>query len=210
MIDVLVADDHELIRDGFRKLFDEEEDIRLVGEASSAGKTLELLRGTHIDIVILDIGLPDKNGIEVLKDIRAEKIDTKVLMLSMHPEMRYARRALRNGAAGYLTKDAPSDTIVQAIHAIYRKGSYITDAVAEQLYQQMKGDREHMSHEQLSDREYQILLLIGKGESVRTISEKLGLSINTVNSYRRRLLEKMDFKNNAEIVQYVTRHDLLE
>ncbi|MFW5711142.1 MAG: response regulator [Spirochaetia bacterium] len=210
MIDVLIADDHELIRDGFRKLFEEEEDIRLAGEAASAGKALELLRGNHIDIAILDIGLPDKSGIEVLKDIRAEKIDTKVLMLSMHPEMRYAHRALRNGAAGYLTKDAPSDTIIRAIHAIYRKGSYITDAVAEQLYQQMKVDREHMSHEQLSDREYQILLLIGKGESVRTISEKLSLSTNTINSYRRRLLEKMNFKNNAEIVQYVTRHDLLE
>ncbi len=210
MIHVLVADDHELIRDGFRKLFDEEEDIQLVGEAASAGKALELLRDNDIDIVILDIGLPDKNGIEVLKDIKAEKIDTKVLMLSMHPEMRYARRALRNGAAGYLTKDAPSDTIIRAVHAIYRKGSYITDAVAEQLYQQVRDDRQHVSHEQLSDREYQILLLIGKGESVRTISEKLGLSINTINSYRRRLLEKMNFKNNAEIVQYVIRHDLLE
>jgi len=210
VIHVLVADDHELIRDGFRKLFDEEEDIQLVGEAASAGKALELLRDNDIDIVILDIGLPDKNGIEVLKDIKAEKIDTKVLMLSMHPEMRYARRALRNGAAGYLTKDAPSDTIIRAVHAIYRKGSYITDAVAEQLYQQVRDDRQHVSHEQLSDREYQILLLIGKGESVRTISEKLGLSINTINSYRRRLLEKMNFKNNAEIVQYVIRHDLLE
>ena len=210
MIDVLIADDHELIRDGFRKLFDEEEDIRMVAEAASAQEILELLRSQHIDIVILDIGLPDKNGIEVLKDIRAEKPGVRLLILSMHPEMRYARRAIRNGAAGYLTKDAPSETVIRAVHNIYHKGSYITDTVADQLYQQMSGTGEHMTHEQLSDREYQILLLIGKGESVRSISEELGLSINTINSYRRRLMEKMKFKNNAEIVQYVTRHNLSE
>ncbi len=210
MIDVLIADDHELIRDGFRKLFDEEKGIRMVAEAASAREILELLRSRHIDVVILDIGLPDKNGIEVLKDIRAEKPGVRVLMLSMHPEKRYARRALRNGAAGYLTKDAPSETILRAVHNIYHKGSYITDTVAEQLYQQMSGTGERMTHEQLSDREYQILLLIGKGESVRSISEVLGLSINTINSYRRRLMEKMKFKNNAEIVRYVTRHDLSE
>lgn len=208
MIDVLIADDHELIRDGFRKLLDEEEGIRLVAEAATARETLEILRAHHIDIVILDIGLPDKSGIEVLKDIKAEQSGAKVLMLSMHPEMRYAGRALRNGAAGYLTKDAPSETIIRAVHSIYNKGSYITDTVAEQLYQQMSGAGEYMTHEQLSDREYQILLLIGQGESVRSISELLGLSINTVNSYRRRLMEKMKLNNNAEIVQYVTRHNL--
>lgn len=210
MIKVLIADDHELIRDGFNKLFNEETDIQMVAEAATAGQTLELLRSTTIDIAILDIGLPDKSGIEVLKDIKAEKINTRVLMLSMHPETRYARRALRNGAAGYLTKDAPSETIIRAVRAIYEKGSYITDTVAEQLYQQMSSHDETLSHEQLSDREYQIMLLIGKGEAVRSISENLGLSINTINSYRRRLLEKMKFKNNAEIVQYVTRHNLTE
>ncbi len=210
MIRVLVADDHALIRDGFRKLIEEEDDMVMAGEAATAHDALELLRTDKIDVMILDISLPDKNGIEVLKDIKAEDLTTLVLMLSMHPEMRYAQRALRNGAAGYLTKDAPSETILEAVRTIYKKGSYITSTVAEQLFRQINEQGESLSHEQLSDREYQILLMIGKGESVRSISEKLSLSVNTINSYRRRLLEKMRLKNNAEIVQYVTRHNLYE
>lgn len=209
MIRVVIADDHELIRDGISKLIEKQKDITLVGEASSAAEVLQQLRDNPVDVLVLDIGLPDKDGIEVLKDIRAEKIKTRVLMLSMHPENRYAKRALKNGAAGYLTKDQASYTIAPAIRSVYMKGSYITEEVARLLYEGVAESKISPSHELLSDREYQIFLLVGQGRSISSIAFQLALSISTVNTYRKRLLGKMEFSSNAEIIQYITSHNLI-
>jgi len=204
MIKVVVADDHELIRDGISKLIERQSDISLIGEAESAEETMRFLREQRVDVVVLDIGLPDKDGIDVLKDIRAEGIKTRVLMLSMHPENRYALRAIKNGAAGYLTKDNAAKTIASAIRKVYQEGSYITEEVARQLYKKSGNADDQPPHEALSDREYQIFLLIGKGKTVGEISEHLTLSVSTVNTYRRRVLEKMGFSTNAEIIKYAS------
>lgn len=215
MIHVIIADDHELIRDGMRRLMEHESDIAIVGEAANAAEVMELLRNTQADVLVLDISLPDRDGIEVLKDIRAEGISICILVLSMHPETRYAKRALKNGASGYLTKDSASEEIGDAIHTVYRTGSYITGEVAEQLYRDMnvyygEDEENRPMHESLSDREYQTFLLLGNGKSVREVSESLGLSVNTVNSYRRRVLEKMQLHSNAEIIRYTAFHGLLQ
>ncbi len=210
MIRIVIADDHQLIRDGLRRLIEEECDISLLGEASNAGQVMELLRTEAVDVLVLDISLPDRDGIEVLKDIRSQEISVQVLMLSMHPEARYAKRALKNGAAGYITKDSASETIVSAIRSVYERGSYITDEVAEELYRGVSDEEAEQPHELLSDREYQILLRIGNGTAVRSISEELGLSVNTVNSYRRRILEKLQLGSSAELVRYAVEHELLE
>src|SRR6056297_2132842 len=200
MIKVVIADDHELIRDGMSKLIEKQSDISLIGEAESAEETMQLLRTNNVDVVVLDIGLPDKDGIEVLKDIRAEKIKTRVLMLSMHPENRYAQRAIKNGAAGYLTKDYAAKTIADAIRKVYHQGSYITEEVARQLYTKDSNAGDKPAHELLSDREYQIFVLIGQGKSVSEISEHLNISVSSVNTYRKRILDKMGLTANTEII----------
>lgn len=209
MIKVVIADDHEIIRDGMSKLIEKQKDISLVGEASNAEEVIMQLRDNAVDVLVLDIGLPDKDGIEVLKDIKAERIKTRVLMLSMHPENRYAMRALKNGAAGYLTKDQATKTIALAIRAVYEEGRYITEEVARQLYEGVDDSGSSPTHELLSDREYQIFLLVGQGKSISSIADQLALSISTVNTYRNRILGKMDFSSNAEMVQYVTSHNLI-
>ena len=209
MIKVVIADDHELIRDGMSKLIEKQSDITLVGEAETAEETMNLLRGAAVDVVVLDIGLPDKDGIEVLKDIKAEGIKSRVLMLSMHPENRYAKRALKNGASGYLTKDHAAKTIAGAIRSIYHEGSYITEEVSRQLYKGLNEAEYKAPHERLSDREYQIFLLIGQGKTVSEISEHLTISISTVNTYRKRILEKTGFSTNAQIIQHSVLNNLL-
>ena len=209
MITVVIVDDHELIRDGMRKLIETQTDISLVGAAASAEETMNLLRTYRVDVVVLDIGLPDKDGIEVLKDIKTENKTTKVLVLSMHPENRYAHRALKNGASGYLTKDHAAKTIATAIRKVYQQGSYITEEVAQQLYEHAYATADITPHEDLSDREFQIFLLIGEGKSVGEISARLGISVSSVNTYRKRIFEKMGFATNAEIIRYVSLHNLL-
>jgi two-component system, NarL family, invasion response regulator UvrY len=208
VIRVVIADDHELIRDGLSKLIEKQKNIRLVGKASTAQEAMTLLRGGQVDVLVLDIGLPDKDGIEVLKDIKAERIKTRVLMLSMYSENRYAYRALKNGAAGYLTKDHAATTISTAIEEIYEKGSYITKEAARELYEGLGDSGENAKHERLSDREYQVFLLLGQGKTTGGIAENLNLSISTINTYRARILEKMGFSTNAEIIKYLVINEL--
>ena len=209
MIKVVIADDHELIRDGMSKLIEKQSDISLIGEAETAEETMQLLRSNNVDVVVLDIGLPDKDGIEVLKDLKAEKINTRVLMLSMHPENRFAQRALKNGAAGYLTKDYAAKTIAEAIRRVYKEGRYITEEVTRLMYEGMHDPEGQPPYELLSDREYQIFLLIGQGKTISEIAGQLTISISNVNTYRKRILDKMGFSTNAEIIQYATQNNLL-
>jgi DNA-binding NarL/FixJ family response regulator len=210
MIKVCITDDHELIREGFKKLIAREEDITLVGEARSGAETIEVLEQNGCDVLVLDINLPDKNGLEVLKDIRTLFPKTKVLILSMYPEERYATRALKNGASGYITKDSAPVEMIDAVRKIEEGGQYISQALAEQLVSSYRGKWKTAPHENLSDREFEILLLLGKGKSVNTISRELYLSSNTVNTYKRRIFEKMQFASKAELIQYVLRQGLTE
>jgi DNA-binding NarL/FixJ family response regulator len=212
MIKVVIADDHDLIRDGFKKLVGGEPDITVIGEARSAEELSQLLREFVPDVLVLDIGLPDENGLEVLKDIKSAGThpDMSVLILSMHPEGRYARRALAAGAAGYMTKDTASEELIPAIRKVRSRGRYISEALAEELAAELGGSSDAPPHTKLSDREYELLLLIGEGKSIREISEELALSVNTVNSYRSRLMQKMGLQSNAEIIHYVLRHNLVE
>ena len=210
MIKVCITDDHELIREGFKKLIDREEDITLIGEARSGAETIEILAANQCDVVVLDINLPDKNGLEVLKDILTLFPKTKVLILSMYPEERYAGRALKNGASGYITKDSAPVEMIGAVRKIKQGGQYISEALAEQLVSSYKGKWNAAPHENLSDREFEILLRLGKGKSVKDISEELNLSSNTVNTYKRRIFEKMQFASKAELIQYVLRQGLAE
>ena len=210
MIHVCIADDHDLIRDGFANLLDGEEDIAMIGEAASASELFQLLREEACEVVILDIGLPDKNGLEVLKELRAEFPQVKILILTMHPEERYAVRAIRNGASGYVSKIAASEELLDAIRKVYSGSHYISEDLAEQLAVSFQKNYQGEPHEQLSDREFEIMLLIGTGKSGPEIAEELGLSVNTVHTYRRRILGKMSMSSGAEIIAYVLRHKLIE
>lgn len=212
MIKVVIADDHDLIRDGFRKLVGGEPDITVVGEARSAEELFGLLRESSPEVLVLDIGLPDENGLEVLKDIKSSGAhpDMSILILSMHPEGRYARRALAAGAAGYMTKDTASEQLIPAIRKVRSRGRYVSATLAEELAAEVGGGADAPPHTKLSDREYELLLLIGEGKSVREISEELALSVNTVNSYRSRLMHKMGLNSNAAIIHYALRHSLVE
>ena len=210
MIKVCITDDHELIREGFKKLIAREKDISIIGEAESGAETIEILAANQCDVVVLDINLPDKNGLEVLKDVKTRFPNIQILVLSMYPEERYAGRALKNGAAGYITKDSAPKEMIAAIRKIQRGGQYISEALAEQLASSYKGKWNAAPHENLSDREFEILLRLGKGKSVKDISEELNLSGNTVNTYKRRIFEKMGLKSKAELIQYVLRQGLAE
>lgn len=215
MITVAIADDHDLIRDGFKKLVSREADIIVIGEARSAEELFELLRtGPAPDVLVLDIGLPDQNGLEVLKTLkngkRQEYSAMGVLILSMHPEERYARRALSAGASGYMTKDTASEELITALRRIHSRGRYISQSLAEELAADMGGEGDTPVHTKLSDREYELLLLLGEGKSVREIGDVLGLSVNTVNSYRSRLMQKTGLHSNAEIIHYALKHNLVE
>jgi DNA-binding NarL/FixJ family response regulator len=210
MIHVCIADDHDLIRDGFANLLDGEEDIAMIGEAASASELFQLLREEACEVVVLDIGLPDKNGLEVLKELKAEFPQVKILILTMHPEERYAVRAIRNGASGYVSKIAASEELLDAIRKVYRGSHYISEDLAEQLAVSFQENYQGEPHEQLSDREFEIMLLIGAGKSGPEIAEELGLSVNTIHTYRRRILEKMRMSSSAEIIAYVLRHKLIE
>ncbi len=212
MIRIVVADDHELIHDGLQRLVARESEMRIVGAARSARELFALLETVAADVLVLDISLPDQDGLEVLRALRTLRPEIRTLVLSMHPEDRYARRALAAGACGYATKDSPSEELIEAIRRVYMRGVYVSSSLAEQWAHELggRGSAADEPHTRLSNREYQLLLLIGEGMSTKAVAERLGLSINTVNSYRRRLLTKMGLHRTSELIRYVARHDLAE
>lgn len=210
MIRIVIADDHDLIRRGLVRLVEAERDISIIGEASSAGELTALLQGIQPDVVLLDINLPDRSGLEVLKDLHQTMPRIRILMLSMHPENRYARRAMLDGAAGYLCKDSAGDDLITAIRQVYTRGRYVSPAVAEELASYLQTSTGDAPHSTLSDREYQLLLLLGNGMSVRDAAGRLGVSPNTVHTYRRRLMRKMSLHTDTELVRYTITHKLVE
>lgn len=212
MINILVADDHPLVREGLKNVVDKSTiDIKVVGEASNANELLEKLRDTKPDIVILDIAMPGKSGLDVLKEIKEFYPKLPVLMLSMHPEERFAVRSLKAGASGYLTKSSISDQLVNAIRKIVtQKKKYISPSVAEQLANRVDLNSDKPLHESLSDREYQIFCMIASGKNVKTIAGELSLSSQTVHTYRARIKDKMHLDSNVEITRYALENNLID
>jgi len=209
MIRVLIADDHALVRRGLRELLEEETDISLAAEAATASDLMVLARREAWDVAVVDLNLPDANGLDVLKNLKAQFPDRPVLILSMHPEDQYAVRALRAGAAGYLNKEGAPDELLAAVRKAARGGRYVSDALAERLATEL-GGREGPLHERLSDREFQVLRLIASGRTATEMATAMHLSVKTVSTYRARILEKMGLRHNAELTRYALEHRLIE
>lgn len=212
MIRVMIVDDHPLVREGLNKVLTKGTiDIAVVGEASNASELLNMLSKQRPDIVILDIAMPGRSGMDVLKDIKKLYPQLPVLMLSMHPEERFAVRALKAGASGYMTKTSISDDLVSAIRVIVQqKKRYISPEVGEQLAQQIDSNNKNTPHEALSDREYEVLCMIASGKKVSTIAKELSLSVQTIHTYRARLKDKMNMKSNVELARYAIQQDLID
>ena len=210
MIRVVIVDDHAILRRGLTQIIAESGDMQVVGEADASAPAMRLLRETPCDVVLLDISLPDRNGIETLKLIRKEFHGLQVLMLSMHPENQYAVRALKAGAAGYLTKQSAPSQLVSAIRQVKDGRKYVTPAVAQELANSIDHDSERPLHEALSIREYQTMCMIASGKSLTDMARQMSISVKTVSVYRARVLEKMHLKNNAELTHYAIKNQIVE
>ncbi len=205
---VLIADDHAVVRRGVREILEEALLGIAVDEAGSASETLKAVRDKAYDIVLLDISFPDGNGLDVLRQIRSHGPSTRVLLLSTYSEEQYARRALRSGAAGYLTKDRAPDELIDAIRQVAAGGKYITQSLAERLADEIGAETQKAPHETLSDREFQIMIHLAAGKSVGEIAAELALSPKTVSTYRARVLERLNIKTTADLVRYVLENRL--
>lgn len=210
MVRVLIADDHAIVREGLRRILSEEPLFEVVGEAADSQEALDLTKKTNPDVVLLDISMPGRGGIETLKEIKARRARTHVLMLSMHPEDQFALRCLRDGADGYMTKESAPDELIGAIRKISQGGKYVSTALAEKMAFSLDANFERAPHETLSDREFQVLCMIARGLTVSEIGEELALSVKTISTYRSRILEKMQLKNNAELMHYAIQRGLVE
>jgi DNA-binding NarL/FixJ family response regulator len=210
MIKILIADDHVLIREGLKKILKAASDINVVGEAQNAREIFQELKRELVDVAILDISLPGKSGLELLKDLRQQYPKLPVLILSMHPEDRFAIRALRAGAAGYVTKESAAEELIKAIRKVVQGRKYVSPALAEKLAFDLETDTGKPLHENLSDREYQVMCMIASGKTVRQIAKELFLSMSTINTYRARILEKMNMKTDAELIRYAVQNQLVD
>ena len=210
MIRVLIIDDHPIVRTGIRSLLAEASDIQVISEAGSGEEGLDQTFSMKPDVVILDISLPGISGLEVLKGIKEQASSTAVLVLSLHPEDRYAIRLLRAGAAGYLTKGAPSETLIRAIRKVSNGGKFISSEVAERLAFNLDAGFKGPLHENLSRRELEVMRLLASGKTVTEIGLHLAISVKTVSTYRRRILEKMAMQSTADIVRYAVENQLVE
>ena len=209
MIQVAIVDDHQIVRTGFRELLSEESAIRISFEASSGDDALAQLRTSPCDVLLLDISLPGKSGVDVLRTVRQRHPDVKVLILSGFPEESYALAMIKNGANGYLCKDCEQAELLKAIYAVSLGRRYVSPRTAELLADEMSGERSGEPHETLSDRELQVFLGLARGESVSEIAGHLHLSVKTISTYRSRLTEKLNVASNAELAAYALRHGLI-
>lgn len=210
MIKILIADDHAIVREGLKQIVAEESDMKVTGEAANASELFELLDKDSWQIVVLDINMPGKSGLEALKEMKTSNIKVPVLILSMFSEDQYGLRAIKAGAAGYLKKVSAPTELVSAIRKIVGGGKYISSTLAEKLADNFDVNNKKALHQNLSDREYQIMCFISLGKSAEEIAEELSISIHTVYSYRNRILEKMHLKSNVELTQYAIQNKLIE
>lgn len=206
---VLIADDHQIFREGVKRILAEESGVSKVGEAAHAQDVLDSIDHDVWDIVILDIGLPGRSGIDILKEIKHRRPQLPVLMLSMYPADQYAVRAIRAGASGYLTKSSAAQDLMKALTAIQGGGKYISPEIADALAENIQMKNPEAPHERLSDREFEVFQLIASGKTVGEIAKELNLSVNTVSTHRAHILEKLNVRNNSDIVQYALNQKLL-
>ena len=210
MIRVLIADDHKLVREGLKRILAAAEDLRVAGEASSGDEALALARANDYDLALVDMSMPGVAGIELIRRLRLEKPALRILVLSMHGEQQYAARALKAGAAGYLTKDSASEQLVGAIRKVAAGGLYITAAAAESLVSETAAGGAAAPHASLSDREFEIFRLLAGGHGPTEIAERLHVSVKTVSTHKARILQKMNLDSTAALVRYALEHDLLD
>jgi DNA-binding NarL/FixJ family response regulator len=209
MIRVCVVDDHAVVREGLKRIISENAGMVVTAEAADGQEAIKIVQNQPCDVVLLDITMPNKNGMDVLKELRGQLPNLPVLVLSMHAEDQYAVRVLRAGAAGYLTKESAPEKLIQAIRKVVRGGKYVSTTVAEKLVYELS-ETSKAPHESLSDREYQVLCMIGSGKTVTDIAAELSLSVKTVSTYRVRILEKLNMKNNAEVTRYAIKEGLVD
>lgn len=210
MIRIVIADDHDIVRAGLKQIIADEEDMEVAGESNSGEKLLELIKKHDYDVVLLDLKMSGMNGIEVMKHIKAIKPSVPVIVLSMHAEDQYAVRTIKAGASGYLTKETAGDNLISAVRRVAAGGKYISPTLAETLAESVAGGGNELPHENLTDREFQVLCMIASGKTVSEIGAELFLSVKTISTYRQRILEKMNMKNNSEITHYVIKNNILD
>jgi two-component system, NarL family, invasion response regulator UvrY len=209
VLKILIADDHAIVREGLKQILAETADMVVAGEASNGQEVLELVRKADFDLVLLDLAMPEKDGLDALKELKQEKPHLPVLVLSIYPEEQYAVRVLKAGASGYLTKESAPDELIAAIRKVSQKGKYVSQSLGEKLASYLTADPDQPAHELLSDREYRVMLMIASGKTVTEVAEALFLSVKTISTYRVRALRKMGMKNNAEFAYYAIKHGLL-
>ncbi len=207
-MNIAITDDHEIIREGLKKVLTKHDDLKIVAEAASIEELEKIFEEKQIDLLILDISLPGKSGLDFVKDIKLRYPETKVIMFSIYPEEKFAVRAINMGADGYLSKNAKPSEIISAIRKIEKGGRYLKAEIIEDLILHPKSS--DMPHEKLSNREFEVLRLIAKGSKITEIAESLGLSINTIASYKTRIQEKLNIKSTAELIRYAIDNDLIE
>ncbi|MDE3057017.1 MAG: response regulator transcription factor [Bacteroidota bacterium] len=210
MIKIFLADDHSVVRQGLKKILSEYPDMKIMGEASTAEEILSLVRTERCDVLLLDVTMPGRSGLDIIKDLKQASPKMHILVLSMHPEAQFAVRVLRAGGSGYLTKDSPPEEIAKAIRRAAAGGKYVSASLAEWLATLTEADIKKPPHERLSDREFQIMRMLALGKSVSEIAYQLSLSIKTISTYRTRVLDKMRLKSNAEVARYAVEHHLIE
>lgn len=210
MIKVFIVDDHEIIREGLKKILKEESDLVVVGEAQNGDEVLSKINDIDCDIMLLDMNMPGRSGLDLLGDIKTLKPKMHILVLSIHPEDKFALRTLKSGASGYLCKDTALEELVVAIRKVFSKGRYLSTTLAEQLAFDFMPEKNAMPHEQLSNREQEIMIMLSSGKKVKDIAAELQLSISTVFTYRVRIFEKLKIKNNVELTHYAITNKLVD
>lgn len=210
MIRILIADDHAIVREGLKQIVAQTPDIIVAGEASNAAEALEMARKLPIDLLLLDISMPGRSGLDVLVEVKRDMPELPVLILSLHPEDQYALRMIKAGASGYVTKESASEQLIFAIRKVASGGRYMSMPLAEKLVFGMAADSGVARHELLSNREFQVFRMIAGGKTVGEIADELSLSAKTISTNRARIIEKMGLRNNAEFTQYAIQHKLLE
>jgi DNA-binding NarL/FixJ family response regulator len=203
MLKLLIADDHPIVRRGLKDILSNSNSIADIDEAVDGQEVLEKTRALTYDVVVLDIDMPDMSGLEILRILKEEKPELPVLVLSRYPEEQFAVRVIKAGADGFLTKGRPPEELINAINKVSRGGQYVSPSLAENLAIYLKESSEKKPHEKLSNREFQIMMHLGKGKSVQQIADEMSLSVTTISTYRKRVLEKMNMTNNAEIIYYL-------
>lgn len=210
MINVVICDDHKIVREGLSKIIANFPDIHIIADDIASGEELlQRLRKTEPDIIVLDVSLPGRSGLEVLKQVKVFYPDIKVLVLSMYPEDQFAIRMLKAGASGYLHKDSAPEVLIEAIRTIQNGGEYLSPQITKLLYREMNNKNQELPHLTLSDREYEVFLAIGEGKANNQIASQLSLSAKTISTYRSRILTKLNMDNNSDIIKYILLHNLI-